>query len=620
MSTHKYMDRICVAAVTLSLLLTIIFMNGKTLGFQSTSHTIGYEDRLFDNSRVHTIDIVMDDWDGFIETCQNEEYSNCNVVIDGENYSNVGIRGKGNTSLTSVAAMGSSRYSFKVEFDKYDGTKSYHGLDKLSLNNLIQDNTMMKDYLTYQLMNEFGVAAPLCSFVYITVNGEDWGLYLAVEGVEESFLQRSYGKDYGNLYKPDSMSFGGGRGNGRNFNAEDFDGFPDGEKNSVGLPDGENGDFPPMPPDRQPDFDGSDSFPQHDENGKNIDNGKLGGAPGGFGSAEDVKLNYIDDDPDSYSNIFDNAKTDISKADKTRLISSLQSLSNFEDLENVVDIESVLRYFVVHNFVVNEDSYTGSMIHNYYLYEKDGMLSMIPWDYNLALGTFRSGGAATSAVNDPIDEELSDRPMQAWIFSDESYTQQYHELYSEFLSAVDTDQIIDNAYKLIADYVEKDPTKFCTYEEFEAGVQSLKSFCELRKESIKGQLTGTVPSTEEEQNSNSSALVDASELNLSEMGTMDRGGGPGGFGGSGKPGEREQPRENKAPENAAAPERNAVPGQNSIPEQSSVPGQGDAPERFYPPGEQEQVSSDSLQSSVTLLGASGLILAVGLLIVYKYKK
>ena len=68
----------------------------------------------------------------------------------------------------------------------------------------------MKDYLTYQMMDQFGVAAPLCSYVYIRVNGEDWGLYLAVEGIEEAFLRRNYGSDYGELYKPDPMNFGGG--------------------------------------------------------------------------------------------------------------------------------------------------------------------------------------------------------------------------------------------------------------------------------------------------------------------------------------------------------------------------------------------------------------------------
>ena len=104
---------------------------------------------VIDTSAVHTIDIVMDDWDGFLDTCTNEEYTICTVVIDNESYKNVGIRAKGNTSLTQVASYGNDRYSFKIEFDHYDNTKSYYGLDKLSLNNIIQDNTYLKDYLSY---------------------------------------------------------------------------------------------------------------------------------------------------------------------------------------------------------------------------------------------------------------------------------------------------------------------------------------------------------------------------------------------------------------------------------------------------------------------------------------
>lgn len=160
MSTHKYMDRICVVAVVLSFLLTVVCMNGEALGIQPASRTMGYEEKLFDKNLVHTIDIVMDDWDSFIENCESEEYSVASVVVDGEAYKNVGIRAKGNTSLSSVSSMNSDRYSFKIEFDQYDSTKSYYGLDKLSLNNLIQDSTCMKDYLTYRLMAGFGVDAP----------------------------------------------------------------------------------------------------------------------------------------------------------------------------------------------------------------------------------------------------------------------------------------------------------------------------------------------------------------------------------------------------------------------------------------------------------------------------
>ncbi len=519
MSAHKNIDLVCLLSVIISVLTAALFIGGGALGVIGSASEAGYKERLFSLSKVHTIDIVMDNWEEFISTCESEEYSECAVVIDGEAYKNVGIRGKGNTSLSSVASMGSERYSFKIEFDKYDKSKSYYGLDKLCLNNIIQDNTYMKDYLTYRMMNEFGVNAPLCSYTYITVNGEDWGLYLAVEGVEEAFLERCYGKDYGELYKPDSMSFGGGRGNGMNFKMDDF-GNPDGEN----IENAEsNFSFPRggAPNSFDPSQISEGGF-EPPEQGGLTENFKNTGKTGGMGS-DDVKLKYIDDSYDSYPNIFDNAKTDVSDSDKDRLIASLKALGENTDIENTVDIDQVMRYFAVHNFVCNGDSYTGSMVHNYYLYEEDGLLSMIPWDYNLAFGTFQSGNASEQVnypIDSPVSGDVSDRPMISWIFSDSGYTNLYHQYMAEFLDIVDIDSIIVEAAALISDYVEKDPTKFCTYEEFERGVSALRLFCELREESVRGQLEGSIPSTQEGQADDSSALIDTSELKLSEMGTM----------------------------------------------------------------------------------------------------
>ena len=559
MAESKHFDKIAWAVTAVTLVLTILFMTGGALGLAAMERTMGYENRLFDNTKVHSIDIVMDDWDTLIENAASEEYYAASVVIDGESYKNVGIRAKGNTSLSTVATLGSERYSFKIEFDHYDKTESYHGLDKLSLNNLIQDSTMMKDYLTYTMMQAFGVDSSLCSFVYITVNGEDWGLYLAVEGVEESFLTRNYGSGYGELYKPDSMRFGGGRGNGKDFDMDDFmnreessadstqdetmsgrGGFtpPDtamadnGTFTPPNMPDGtiseESNTVPPSIPDGDLSDSGSFTPPQFSDNSSDnedfADFGKgFGGFGGGFSNgSSDVKLQYIDDDLDSYTNIWDNAKTDITEADQTRLVESLRKLSAGEDIASVVDVEEVIRYFVVHNYVCNGDSYTGSMIHNYYLYEKDGKLSMIPWDYNLAFGTFQ-GGNAQSTVNTPIDAPISggtndDRPMWNWILSDEQYTTLYHEYFAEFLEAVDIQSLIDDAYDLIAPYVAKDPTAFYSYEEFETGVETLRQFCTLRSESIAAQLANG--ETTEEMD-----YADASAISLSDMGTMNAGGG-----------------------------------------------------------------------------------------------
>lgn len=570
MSTHKNFDKICAVVLVVVLLLTGVCMAFGTSS-DSGGTTMGYEDKLFDTSSVHTINIVMDDWDDFISNAESEEYYTCTLEIDGETYKNVAIRGKGNTSLTKVAAYGNDRYSFKVEFDRYDSSVTYHGLDKLCLNNIIQDNTYMKDYLCYRLMAEMGVASPLCSYVYVSVNGSDWGLYLAVEGIEESFLQRNYGSDYGELYKPDSQSMGGGRGNGKGFDMDANDG--------------------------------------------------KGGGRDGMNSSDDTLLKYIDDDPDSYSNIFDNAKTDISKSDKKRLIAALKTLSG-DDPEQAVDVDAVIRYFVVHNFVLNFDSYTGSMIHNYYLYEDDGQMQMIPWDYNLAFGAFQSAGGATSLVNYPIDDpvsggDTSDRPMLAWIFQNEEYTKLYHKYFAELISTVfdsgEFAQEFDSVVQMISPYVESDPTKFCTYEEFETGAQTLREFCLKRAESISGQLDGSIGSTSDTQER--STLIDAGSLKISDMGTMgSEGGGDGGNGNGGG--------------NSAPPDLPSGNSDGTLPDKPDSKGGGrdKAPNSngengAAPNGRDGAPTGSALSTSALILSAaSALVLILGLAIAILYKR
>ena len=401
---------------------------------------------------------------------------------------------------------------------------------------------------------------------------------------------------------------------------------------------------------------------------------------GGFSmGSDDVSLIYTDDDYDSYQNIFDNAKTDITDEDRDRLIASLKRLNAGEDIEEVVDVDQVIRYFVVHNFVCNFDSYTGSMIHNYYLYEKDGRLSMIPWDYNLAFGGFQDQSDATTLVNYPIDDPVSggtveSRPMLAWIFADETYTELYHQYFAEFIAEYFDSgyfaEMLDQVETLIAPYVEKDPTKFCTYEEFQTGVDTLREFCLLRAESVSGQLEGTIPATSEGQAAGSASLIDASHIVISDMGSMNGGGMGGGRGGfDGLPGggqfpvlsedaqsgegdtaqeETSQGRgagrtppsgEAPAGEEAdslseeslttletggAAGERSQAPesaGNQTPPGFSEDTGQGGGSDGF-PGGSQvgADVSGGQESGQLLLLAGSALVLAAGLLIAALYRK
>ncbi len=96
MSTHKNIDRICLAIVAVTVAVTLVFCGAAASGvITAAAHVIGYETRLFDGSKVHSLDIVMDDWDEFIKSCANEEYGACSVVIDGRGLQECGNTGKG---------------------------------------------------------------------------------------------------------------------------------------------------------------------------------------------------------------------------------------------------------------------------------------------------------------------------------------------------------------------------------------------------------------------------------------------------------------------------------------------------------------------------------------------
>lgn len=539
MLRSKNIDRICCLVIACTMLLAAGFtaLAGAGVLESSRKTSLTYAKHLFDQSTVHKIEITMDGWDDFIDNCTDEKYRACAVTIDGEAQGTVGIRAKGNTSLSSMAQYDNDRYSFKIEFDHYQKKKTYRGLDKLSLNNIIQDATYMKDYWSYTFMNQMGLASPLCSYTEIYVNGEYWGLYLAVEGVEEAFLERNYGEDYGELYKPDSLSFGGGRGNGQAFDMQDFEKKLQGDDTEEQAAADENAANDNAAP----------TMPQDIQRATRINRGdfKQGGGMGSMGSS-DVKLQYIDDDPDSYANIFDNAKTKVKKKDQARLIAALKKLS--EGDTSAVDTDAVAMYMAVHNFLCNGDSYTGSMVHNYYLYEKDGVMSMIPWDYNLAFGGFTGGSDATGMVNTAIDTLVSggddsDRPMAGWITASEESLALYHEKYRQFIDAVFTsgwfESEFDRVSAMIAPYVEKETRAFYSYEEFQTAADTLKTFCLKRAQSVQGQLDGSIPATSAAQQG-SDALIDASELSITAMGGMnngkggDRGGNagfPGSFGG-----------------------------------------------------------------------------------------
>jgi hypothetical protein len=97
----------------------------------------------------------------------------------------VGLRLKGTTSFRTL----DGKAAFKVKFKEFGGAK-FAGLKKLTLNNLVQDDSMLHETLVYEIYRAVGVPAPRTGFAYVTVDGDDYGVYLNVETMDDVSLAR----------------------------------------------------------------------------------------------------------------------------------------------------------------------------------------------------------------------------------------------------------------------------------------------------------------------------------------------------------------------------------------------------------------------------------------------
>ena len=470
-----------------------------------------------------------------LDNAAAEEYYACDVEINGETFYQVGIRPKGNTSLSAIVSdPDTDRYSFKLEFDHYVDGQTCWGLDKLVLNNNYADATNMKEALVYDMYQYLGADASLYSYAAISVNGSYWGVYLALEAVEDSFLLRNYGAESGALYKPEGVGGGPNDGGGQDGKMPELDGgLPDFDGAMPDFNDVGDGSDESRRPD--PTSGGDGAAPQRPDGGEEgfspPDGGGFGGMAGLSSGSGGADLNYTDDALDSYDTIWEGEVTDTTKADHERVVTALRSIAAGTDLETYMDVDNLLKYMAVHAFVVNEDSLSGNMAHNYYLYESGGRLNLLPWDYNLSFGGMGGGSNASSVINDPIAEPFSGTDFFDALLADETYRARYYAYLQQLAEAYADGGGLDAFYTRVRGQidtlVESDPTAFYTYGEYVAAAEMLYQVVQLRAASVAGQTAGTIPDTADGQRS-SDALVSAEGIDLSIMGTMSTGGVMGG--------------------------------------------------------------------------------------------
>ena len=173
--------------------IVLVFSQGERLGIQPAHATPGYVSRLFDDRRCPPDrpagrGLGRASW----STPRRRNTSPAPWSSTGRNSVRWGCGPRGTTPSRLTEEYGLSRYSLKLEFDHFLDGGTYHGLDKFSLDASFQDNSYLKTYLAYDMMDAHGSAClPCAAYAWVTVNGTPWGLFLAVEEPEEAFAQRS---------------------------------------------------------------------------------------------------------------------------------------------------------------------------------------------------------------------------------------------------------------------------------------------------------------------------------------------------------------------------------------------------------------------------------------------
>jgi hypothetical protein len=146
-------------------------------------------------------------------TPENPIWVPATIEFDGNTWTNVGVRFKGNSSLSSGWRGGTLKLPLKLDFDEFEDDypeiddQRFYGFKQLSLANGFSDPSFLRDAATSAVLDEAGLPAAETAFYEVIVDyGEgqvSLGLYTMIEVIDDTVVERYFGSDDGNIYEAD---------------------------------------------------------------------------------------------------------------------------------------------------------------------------------------------------------------------------------------------------------------------------------------------------------------------------------------------------------------------------------------------------------------------------------
>ena len=207
-------------------------------------------------------------------------------------------------------------------------------------------------------------------------------------------------------------------------------------------------------------------------------------------------LRYKDDEIDSYQAIFNNVvTTHTQEQDEKQLIKILKDINQKNITEEIIekrfiDFNKIIKMIAINTVVTNLDSFAGKTTRNYYLYEEDGKIDIIPFDFNMSFGLNTNKNVWNEEDFNKI--EISKMQQRGAIIceiisNNQIYTKKYYQYLKETIELMQDADIINKIEEInikLSNIKKQEKNLLYTYEDYKDEIKQLEKFIQKRNSSI----------------------------------------------------------------------------------------------------------------------------------------
>lgn len=367
-------------------------------------------------------------------TPENPMWVPATIEFEGQTWTNVGVRYKGNSSLSSGWRSGTLKLPFKLDFDEFEDeypeieNQRFYGFKQFSLANGFKDSSYLRDAATALILEAAGLPVAKTAFYEVVLDyGEgpvSLGLYTLIEVIDDTAIERYFGSDDGNIYE--------GNGNAASFAASTYDQI-------------------------------EESF----EKENNEDEADWG----------DIE------------NLFDVLHSDqrISDPAAWRV-----------ELEAIFDVHGFIEWLAISSVIQNWDAYGSIAHNYYLYNNPDtGQLTWISWDHNEAMSSEMGGegglaggrGPGNRSVSLDKDEINENWPLIRYLLDDPMYYELYLGYLAETVEGPFNPDHMAEIYQTLAELIIPYATSDVGEAAFEAAVQQLIEHAYQRADDVESFLS-----------------------------------------------------------------------------------------------------------------------------------